>query len=119
MPTYEDGLAFFVAGLGWTCTADVDQGRKRWVTVTPDPPSGTQFVLSVPTTKDQRDRLGAQTADRVAFFLETDDLERDAARIVAAGGRFLEDPRHEVYGTVAQWRDPFGNLWDLFQPAGG
>jgi len=114
VPSYNEGLAFFVHGLGWTCIADVDQGRKRWITVSPD--AGAALVLAVATTPAQSDRVGSQTGDRVGFFLETDDFDRDAARIVAAGGRFLELPRAEPYGRVAQWLDPFGNAWDLLQP---
>jgi predicted enzyme related to lactoylglutathione lyase len=116
VPEYDAGLAFFVGGLGWTCTADIDQGRKRWVTVAP-PGGGTALLLAQPVTAAQRAALGAQTGDRVGFFLTTKDFARDAARIVAAGGVFLEAPRHEPYGIVAQWRDPWRNLWDLLQPA--
>lgn len=116
VPSYDEGLAFFVDGLGWTCTADVDQGCKRWITVAPDADGGAALVLAIATTAAQSDRVGSQTGDRVGFFLETDDFDRDAARIVAAGGRFLEHPRDEPYGRVAQWRDPFGNAWDLLQP---
>ena len=50
---------------------------------------------------------------RVFLFLETDDFARDHARMTAAGIAFEEEPRHESYGTVAVWRDPFGNRWDL------
>lgn len=118
VPDYDAGLAFFVDGLGWTCTADIDQGRKRWVTVAPgpDPASGATLLLAKATTPLQAQTIGAQTGERVAFFLETTDFARDAARITAAGGQFLEPPRQEPYGKVAQWRDPFGNLWDLLHP---
>jgi predicted enzyme related to lactoylglutathione lyase len=37
--------------------------------------------------------------------------------MVAKGVRFLEEPRHEVYGTVAVFADPYGNTWDLMQPS--
>jgi predicted enzyme related to lactoylglutathione lyase len=37
--------------------------------------------------------------------------------MVAIGVRFLEEPRHEVYGTVAVFADPYGNTWDLMQPS--
>ena len=40
-----------------------------------------------------------------------------AGRMVAAGVRFLEAPRHEPYGTVAVFEDLYGNKWDLIQPA--
>lgn len=116
VPDYTDGLRFFVDGLGWTCTANIDQGRKRWVTIAPQG-GGTGLVLAQPTSAEQRQALGRQTGNRVGFFLQTDDFARDASRIERAGGVFLEAPRCEPYGTVAQWRDPWGNLWDLIQPA--
>lgn len=115
VPSYEAGRRFFVDGLGWTLTADLDQGRKRWVTVRP-PGGGAELVLAVPTSDAQRAALGRQTGDRVGFFLHSNAFDADAARIEAAGGVFLEAPRNEPYGRVAQWRDPWGNLWDLLQP---
>lgn len=121
VPDYDVGIAFFVEGLGWRLLSDEDQGRKRWVTVAPLPATasseGTAFLLAVATSTSQAVAFGQQTGDRVGFFLHTDDFARDAARITAAGGTFIEDPRHEPYGIVAQWRDPWGNLWDLIQPA--
>ncbi|SPJ30981.1 hypothetical protein TRM7615_04518 [Falsiruegeria mediterranea M17] len=35
--------------------------------------------------------------------------------MLAQGIEFEEAPRHEPYGTVAVWRDPFGNRWDLLE----
>ena len=32
--------------------------------------------------------------------------------------QFTEEPRHEPYGTVAVFRDLYGNLWDLIEPQG-
>lgn len=115
VPDYDDGLRFFVDGLGWTCLSDIDEGRKRWVTVAP-PGGGPSLVLARPTSAAQSRALGAQTGDRVGLFLETDDFDTTAARIIAAGGRFLEAPRDEPYGRVAQWCDPWGNRWDLLGP---
>ncbi|MEX3015624.1 VOC family protein [Gymnodinialimonas hymeniacidonis] len=123
VPSYDEGIRFFVDGLGWTLTADEDQGRKRWVTVAPGAPSSdlglsqTQILLAVATSPTQESALGRQTGDRVGFFLQTDCFDRDADRITTAGGTFIETPRHEPYGKVAQWRDPWGNLWDLIEPA--
>ena len=107
VPGYDEGLSFYVDGLGFELLEDVDQGDKRWVLVRPEG-GGAALVLAV----------GADgPRGRVAYFLETDDFDRDAARIVAAGGAFEEEPRAEPYGTVAVWRDPFANRWDLIQPA--
>jgi hypothetical protein len=37
--------------------------------------------------------------------------------MLAAGVRFLEDPRHEPYGWVCVWEDLYGNRWDLLEIA--
>lgn len=116
VPDYDEAIAFFVAGLGWTLLTDEDQGRKRWVTVSPAS-DGPALLLARATSEAQINAIGAQTAERVGFFLQSDNFARDAARIQAAGGTLIETPRVEPYGTVAQWRDPWGNLWDLIEPA--
>jgi len=30
---------------------------------------------------------------------------------------FVRDPKQESYGMVAVFKDLYGNLWDLLQPA--
>lgn len=114
VPDYDAAIGFFVGVLGFRLTADIDQGRKRWVTVEP-PGGGVQLVLARADDARQRAAIGDQCGGRVFLFLETDDFARDHARLSAAGIVFEEPPRHESYGTVAVWRDPFGNRWDLIQ----
>ncbi len=45
------------------------------------------------------------------------DFARDHARYTAAGVSFVEEPSTEPYGIVADFEDPFGNRWDLVEPA--
>nr|WP_246734041.1 VOC family protein [Oharaeibacter diazotrophicus] len=98
--------------------ADTDLGGgKRWVLVAPRPDSETRLLLARAGDDAQRARIGDQTGGRVFLFLETDDFAADRARVAAAGATFLEDPRREAYGTVAVFRDPYGNTWDLIEPA--
>ena len=112
---YARGIGFFAA-LGFTLIADEDQGGgKRWVVMRPA--GGGSDLLMAKALGAQRDAMGHQAGGRVGFFLETDDFDRDAAKVVAAGGVFEEEPRSEIYGRVAVFRDPFGNRWDLIQPA--
>jgi catechol 2,3-dioxygenase-like lactoylglutathione lyase family enzyme len=115
VPDYDQAIRFFVADLGWSLIQDLDQGRKRWVTVAP-PGGGLRLVLAQASTADQHAAIGNQTGGRVFLFLNTDDFWRDYHRMRAAGVQFRETPRHEVYGTVAVWQDPWGNLWDLIGP---
>lgn len=114
VPDYDAAIRFFVGVLGFRLTADIDQGRKRWVTVEP-PGGGASLVLARADGPQQRAAVGKQAGDRVFLFLETDDFARDHARMRAAGILFEEAPRVEPYGTVAVWRDPFGNRWDLIE----
>ncbi len=114
VPDYEDGITFFT-GIGFRLAEDADRGGgKRWVTL--EPPGGGSRILIARAVDGQRDAIGRQAGGRVGFFLTTDDFARDAALVEAAGGTFEEAPRHEDYGTVAVFRDPFGNRWDLIEP---
>jgi catechol 2,3-dioxygenase-like lactoylglutathione lyase family enzyme len=116
VPDYDVALAFYVHTLGFRLCEDIDQGRKRWVTVEP-PGGGTRLVLARAEGPEQAAAIGNQAGGRVFLFLSTDDFARDHAAMTAAGVIFEEAPRHEAYGSVAVWRDPFGNRWDLIGPA--
>ena len=116
VPDYDAAIRFFCDSLGFHLIEDIDQGRKRWVTVEPAG-GGLRLVLAQAEGPAQVAAIGNQAGGRVWLFLQTDDFVRDHARMLAAGVVFEEAPRHEVYGVVAVWRDPFGNRWDLIEPA--
>ena len=116
VPEYDAAIRFFCDVLGFHLTADIDQGRKRWVTVAP-PGGGAELVLAQADGARQEAAIGDQCGGRVWLFLQTDDFARDHARMTAAGVEFEESPRHEPYGIVAVWRDPWGNRWDLIERA--
>jgi catechol 2,3-dioxygenase-like lactoylglutathione lyase family enzyme len=118
VPDYEAAIAFYVGKLGFRLTEDIDMGPKRWVTVEP-PGGGTRLVLARAEGPDQQAAIGYQAGGRVFLFLQTDDFARDHAAMRAAGVTFEEEPRYEPYGSVAVWRDPFGNRWDLIGPPAG
>ena len=113
---YDEAIAFYVGKLGLILTRDDDMGGgKRWVVVTP-PGSQGGLLLAKAVGDVQAARIGDQTGGRVGFFLHTDDFDGDHARMSAAGVKFLEAPRREVYATVAVFEDLYGNRWDLLQP---
>ncbi len=112
---YERGIAFYRDILGLVLVDDIDMGGgKRWVVVAGA--GGARLLIAKADGEKQQAAIGKQTGGRVGFFLETDDFERDHGRLVKAGVRFLETPRHEPYGSVAVFEDPFGNKWDLIGP---
>jgi catechol 2,3-dioxygenase-like lactoylglutathione lyase family enzyme len=115
VPDYDAAIDFYVGKLGFHLAEDINMGAKRWVTVEP-PGGGTRLVLAQADGADQTAAIGNQAGGRVFLFLSTDDFARDHAAMLAAGVTFEEAPRHEPYGSVAVWRDPFGNRWDLIGP---
>ncbi|MDV9175415.1 VOC family protein [Streptomyces sp. W16] len=117
---YDEAIRFYTEALGFRLVEDTPRpDGSCWVVVTPPgaDDSGTGLLLARAKGEDQGVRVGDQTGGRVGFFLHTDDFARDHARMLAAGVTFLEEPRHEPYGSVAVFQDLYGNRWDLLQPA--
>ncbi|MBP2323909.1 catechol 2,3-dioxygenase-like lactoylglutathione lyase family enzyme [Kibdelosporangium banguiense] len=113
---YDEAIAFYVDTLGFVLREDTRlSDEKRWVVVAPPGSTETALLLARAASPEQEARVGDQTGGRVGFFLNTEDFERDYARMVAAGVTFEGQPRHESYGTVAVFRDLYGNRWDLIQ----
>ena len=119
VPDYDEAIAFFCGTLGWHLAEDIDQGHKRWVRVHPGPTDSeiprTSIILARAAGDKQKAAVGAQFADRVGLFLQTDNFFRDYEEMRRKGIAFEETPRTETYGIVAVWRDPFGNRWDLLE----
>jgi len=112
---YDRGIAFYRDALGLQLLEDTPMGGgKRWVVLSG--PAGGRLLLAKAEGERQHAAIGNQTGGRVGFFLETDDFATDHAKFVGRGVRFLEAPRHEAYGIVAVFEDPFGNKWDLIEP---
>lgn len=119
VPDYDEAIGFYVDRLGFDLVEDTPlPDGKRWVLVEPSG-GGTRLLLAKADGAEQVSAIGNQTGGRVSFFLTTDDFGRDFEAFSARGVEFLETPRHESYGSVAVFRDPFGNRWDLIQPANG
>ena len=115
---YDEALDFFIGKLDFTLVEDtpVPEQHKRWVVITASPASGCQLLLAQAATPAQQAAIGQQTGGRGFLFLHTDDFWRDYQRYCARGVEFVREPREEPYGTVAVFRDLYGNLWDLLQP---
>jgi catechol 2,3-dioxygenase-like lactoylglutathione lyase family enzyme len=117
---YDDAIAFFTDKLDFAVVEDtwIPEQNKRWVVVAPSASAGASLVLARPSKPEQEAFIGNQTGGRVTFFLGTDDFWRDYRRMVQRGIEFVREPAVTDYGTVAVFKDLYGNLWDLVQPAG-
>ncbi len=115
---YDRALDFYCGIMGFELVADTPlEATKRWVVVRPPGGDGAALLLARADGVAETAAIGNQTAGRVSFFLKTDDFAGDHARLSAKGVRFIEEPRHEPYGTVAVFEDCYGKLWDLIQHA--
>ncbi len=121
---YDEAIGFFVGKLDFELVEDTNMGDgKRWVVVAPTSGStsglnsGASLLIARAVTDAEKTSVGNQAGGRVAFFLNTDNFDRDHANWLARGVKFREQPRHEMYGTVAVFEDLYGAPWDLIQPA--
>ena len=114
---YDEAIKFYVDTLGFRLIEDtfIEAQNKRWVLVAPPGSTETRLLLARAVGAEQSSRIGNQTGGRVFLFLHTDDFWRDFNAFKSRGVVFVRDPKEESYGTVAVFRDLYGNLWDLLQ----
>ena len=116
VPDYDAAIAFYCEAMGFALVEDGDMGAgKRWVVI--GGAGGGALLLAKAKKPAEQAAVGDQFGGRVGLFAHVDDFTAAHQRITAAGGTFEEAPRQEEYGTVAVFRDPFGNRWDLIEPA--
>ena len=115
---YDEAIQYYTQVLGFKLIEDTKLSDvKRWVIVEPNGSmGGCQLLLAKAATPEQEKHIGNQTGGRVFLFLFTDDFERDYQNYIAKGVLFTIAPHTEEYGTVAVFKDLYGNLWDLIQP---
>lgn len=112
---YDEAIAFYCGAMSFALVEDADLGDgKRWVVIEGD--GGGALLLAKAKKPHELDAVGNQYGSRVGLFAHVDDFAAAHDRIAAAGGVFEGTPRHEAYGTVAVFRDPLGNRWDLIEP---
>lgn len=112
---YDEAIAFYCGAMGFALVEDRDMGGgKRWVVIKGE--NGGALLLAKANKPAELAAVGDQFGGRVGLFAHVEDFTATQARILAGGGVFEEEPRDEPYGTVAVFRDPSGNRWDLIEP---
>ncbi len=114
---YDEAIEFYTKKLNFELLEDTYQPEqdKRWVVVSPPGSSGTTILLARASNSTQEEFIGNQSGGRVFLFLNTDDFWRDYNEMVDRGIEFVREPKKADYGTVAVFKDLYGNLWDLLQ----
>src|SRR5690242_1229056 len=110
---YDEAIAYYVGMLGFNLVEDtfIPTENKRWVLVAPPGSTGSNVLLARGVGEPQLARVGDQTGGRVFLFLHTDDFWRDYNAYRVRGVVFVREPKEAAYGTVAVFRDLYGNLW--------
>jgi catechol 2,3-dioxygenase-like lactoylglutathione lyase family enzyme len=114
---YDEAIDFYTNKLHFELIEDTYQAEqdKRWVVISPPGSVGTTILLAKASKPIQEDFIGNQAGGRVFLFLNTDDFWRDYNDMISNGIGFVRDPKETDYGTVAVFKDLYGNLWDLLE----
>jgi len=113
---YDEAIKFYTEKLNFILIEDTPQSEtKRWVVIAPKGSGECCLLLAKGVGDEQRNRIGNQTGGRVFLFLKTDDFWRDYEAMNAKEIIFVREPKVEEYGTVAVFKDLYGNLWDLIE----
>ena len=115
---YDKAIDFYTRKLKFRLIEDSRlSDSKRWVLVQPGAPGSCSLLLARAATPVQEKFVGNQSGGRVFLFLYTDDFERDYSNLLANDIEIVRGPSEESYGRVVVFRDLYGNLWDLIEPA--
>lgn len=115
---YDEAIKFYTEKLHFNLVEDTLLSEtKRWVLVRPNGSNECCLLLAKAANEEQKRRVGNQTGGRVFLFLHTDNFERDYRNLLDKQIEIIRPPQKEDYGTVAVFRDLYGNLWDLIEPA--
>lgn len=113
---YDKALDFYLQKLGFDLVEDTRLSEtKRWVLIKPPGSSGCCLLLAKAADEQQRSAVGNQSGGRVFLFLETENFDESYQSMLANGISFVREPIVESYGTVAVFKDLYGNLWDLIE----
>ena len=112
----DEAKDFYVEKLGMVCSADVDLGFMRWLTVAVPGDEGREILLERPgppvmddVTAETVRELVAKGAVAGSIFLTTDDAQGTFETLRDRGVEITEEPAERPYGIDFGIRDPFGN----------
>lgn len=110
---YDEAIDFYTKKLNFRLIEDTRLSEeKRWVRVAPSH-SETCLLLARASNEHQKTFVGNQSGGRVFLFLNTENFDRDFQNLLNHNIEIVRQPVREPYGTVAVFKDLYGNLWDL------
>lgn len=115
----DEAAAFYTEKLGFVVTEGhkAPDGTWYWLTIAPTKESPVTLTLMSPQTEEDKALVGKQSGSIPFFVLLTDDCHTTAADFASKGVTFVKQPTSEFWGIDAVFKDLYGNLIDLCQPA--
>lgn len=114
---YDEAIKFYTEKLHFDLIEDTKLSEtKRWVLIRPKGSNECCLLLAKAANDEQQSRIGNQTGGRVFLFLHTDNFEKDYQNLIDHQIEIVRQPQKEEYGTVAVFKDLYGNLWDMIEP---
>ncbi|MEO7483217.1 MAG: VOC family protein [Ferruginibacter sp.] len=113
---YDEAIDYYTNKLDFILIEDTAMSStKRWVLLSPSKEASCDILLAKASNDEQKLAIGNQCGGRVFLFLHTDNLERDYKNYTTKGIKFVRAPVKEAWGSVAVFKDLYGNLWDLIE----
>ena len=113
----DESIKFYQETLGLELRMDVPFSPEvRWVTVAPHDTFYPELSLVKASSEAQKNAVGKQAGDYVAFVLTTDNADESHAEFKAKGvnvGELTNVP----WGREFEIKDPSGNAITILQPA--
>jgi catechol 2,3-dioxygenase-like lactoylglutathione lyase family enzyme len=114
--SYDQAIQYFTRTLGFVLIEDIlITTSRRWVKVAPDIQSPVHIVLHEPLIASEKSLIGKQAASRPLIALSTQDLATVVKTLTNRGVVFTKPITKEIYGERAQFKDLYGNLWEIVQ----
>jgi catechol 2,3-dioxygenase-like lactoylglutathione lyase family enzyme len=114
---YQEAIKFYTEKLHFNLVENTYLSEsKRWVLIAPSGSDECCLLMAKASTKEEVACVGNQSGGRVFLFLYTDNLKRDYQNLIDQQIAIVREPKLESYGTVAVFKDLYGNLWDLIEP---
>jgi catechol 2,3-dioxygenase-like lactoylglutathione lyase family enzyme len=113
---YDEAIQYFIKVLGFTLIEDIlITTTRRWVKVAPDIQSPVQILLHEPLIESEKKLIGHQAGSRPLIVLSTQNLGKVVRLLTQQGVIFTKPITKEMYGERAQFKDLYGNLWEIVQ----
>ncbi|WP_373522892.1 VOC family protein [Aquiflexum sp.] len=117
---YDEAIEFYTQKLQFGLLEDTPMSEtKRWVRIVPPghQEGNCEILLAKAVGEEQEKTVGNQSGGRVFLFLYTDNFDRDYQNLLDQKIRIFREKSVEAFGKVAVFKDLYGNLWDLIEPA--